>query len=112
MGANDNGFVVVEIQYRLGAFGFLASSKVKARGVPNAGLLDQRLALEWVQQYATKFGGDPSRVTVGGESAGAASALFHAVAYGGGQSDHLFTNVGTYITYMSSPFPTRGTLQQ
>ena len=98
MGANDNAFVAVEIQYRLGAFGFLASRDVKARGAPNAGLLDQRFALEWVQRYAPSFGGDPSRVTVAGESAGAGSALYHATAYDGRQSDHLFTNVGTCMT--------------
>ena len=112
MGANDNAFVAVEIQYRLGAFGFLASRDVKARGAPNAGLLDQRFALEWVQRHAAEFGGDPSRVTVAGESAGAASALYHATAYGGGQSDHLFTNVGSYITYTSSPLRIRGAVQQ
>ena len=99
MSANDNAFVAVEIQYRLGAFGFLASRDVKARGALNAGLLDQRLALEWVQRYAPSFGGDPSRVTVAGESAGAASALYHATAYGGGASDHLLTNVRNLPTY-------------
>lgn len=93
MGANDNSFVVVEMQYRLDAFGYLASPQVKARGRLNASLLDQRFALEWDQEHIAKFGGDASRVTVGGESSGAASAMFQAMAYGGNDSG-LFQNVG------------------
>ena len=53
-------------------------------GVSNAGLLDQRLAFEWVQKYAHHFGGDSRRVTVAGESAGGASIFHHITAYGGG----------------------------
>ncbi|KAF4596823.1 hypothetical protein EYR38_008214 [Pleurotus pulmonarius] len=65
-----HGVVVVVIQYRLGIFGFLAGSKVKANGALNAGLLDQEFALKWVQQHINKFGGDPNQVTIWGESAG------------------------------------------
>lgn len=90
---NDNGFIVVEIQYRLGAFGFLASEDVKSHGKLNAGLLDQRFALQWVQKYISKFGGDPDRVTVGGESSGAGSVMFHTLAYGGEDDELLFSNV-------------------
>ncbi|KAF4808472.1 Liver carboxylesterase B-1 [Colletotrichum siamense] len=75
LNANDNGFVVVSIQYRLGAFGFLSSADVKSRGVANAGLLDQALALAWVQKHACKFGGDRKRITITGESAGAGSGI-------------------------------------
>ncbi|KAL3294914.1 carboxylesterase type B [Colletotrichum asianum] len=71
LNANDNGFVVVSIQYRLGAFGFMSSADVKSRGAVNAGLLDQALALAWVQKHACKFGGDRKRITITGESAGA-----------------------------------------
>lgn len=46
---NNNRFVVVTIQYRLGAFGFLASDELVRKGVANAGLLDQNFALQWVQ---------------------------------------------------------------
>ncbi|PSR81810.1 Alpha/Beta hydrolase protein [Coniella lustricola] len=88
---NDNGFIVVEIQYRLGAFGFLASEDLNAHGQLNAGLLDQRFALEWVNKYISQFGGDPSRVTIGGESYGAGSVMFHLLARGG-QTSGLFNN--------------------
>ena len=94
MNTNFNGFVTVEIQYRLGAFGFLASSEIKANGKLNVGLLDQRFALEWVQKYIAKFGGNPSRVTVGGESSGAGSVMYQSMAYGG-QDSNLFNNVCT-----------------
>jgi carboxylesterase type B len=70
IGANGNGFVGVNIQYRLGAFGFLASDEVKREGVLNAGLLDQLAALRWVQKYIERFGGDKERVTIFGVSAG------------------------------------------
>lgn len=58
---------------QLGAFGFLSSDEVARRGALNAGLLDQQFALEWIQQHIEKFGGDPSRVTISGLSAGAGS---------------------------------------
>lgn len=89
---NDNGFIAVEMQYRLGAFGYLASDDVKTYGQLNAGLLDQRFALEWVQQHISKFGGDPGRVTVGGESSGAGSVMLHSLAHGGRDSG-LFNNL-------------------
>ncbi|ETS87819.1 hypothetical protein PFICI_01647 [Pestalotiopsis fici W106-1] len=92
LNTNDNGFVFVEIQYRLGAFGYLSSPDIKNNGVLNAGLLDQRFALDWVQKYITKFGGDPTRVTIGGESSGAGSVMFHALAYGGNDAK-VFNNI-------------------
>ncbi|KAI0475603.1 alpha/beta-hydrolase [Xylariaceae sp. FL0804] len=76
--ANDNGFLAVSIQYRLGAFGFLASEEVRSDGVVNAGLLDQMFALQWVQTYISAFGGDPTRVTISGESSGGGSVMLLA----------------------------------
>lgn len=52
-----NKLVAVSIQYRLSAFGFLAGTAVHDHGIANAGLLDQHLALQWVQDHIAKFGG-------------------------------------------------------
>lgn len=49
----------------------------------NAGLLDQRAGLEWVQRHISRFGGDPDNVSISGESAGGASMMMQTVAYGG-----------------------------
>lgn len=100
--------VVVTIQYRLGPFGFLAGQETADFGALNAGLLDQvrrrirgcsqnptvlfadhlptraqQFALQWVQQHVSKFGGNPSHVTIWGESAGAGSVLNQVLANGG-----------------------------
>lgn len=63
--------------------GWLAGSTFAEEGLPNAALYDQRLAFEWVQKYIHLFGGDPTRVTVIGESAGAGSIMHQITAYGG-----------------------------
>ncbi|KAF2198193.1 alpha/beta-hydrolase [Delitschia confertaspora ATCC 74209] len=93
MATNNNKFITVVIQYRLGAFGFLPGEDVKENGALNAGLLDMNLALQWVQKYIKKFGGDPSRVTIGGESAGAGAVMYQSMAYGGKQKQNLFNNI-------------------
>jgi len=87
--AGDMDIVVVSINYRVGPYGFLASKEILAGGSVNNGLKDQRLALEWVQNYISKFGGDPSHVTMGGDSAGAQSVTLQLTAYGG-RDDGLF----------------------
>ena len=66
------GVVVVTIAYRLGVFGFFSHPELaQNQAVANFGLWDQLAALRWVQKHIRRFGGDPSRVTVFGESLGA-----------------------------------------
>ncbi len=71
------GIVFVSINYRVGIFGFFAhpalSSESPAHSSGNYGILDQVAALEWVQQNIAAFGGDPSNVTIAGQSAGSMS---------------------------------------
>ena len=71
------GIVVVTLNYRLGVFGFLATEELAAESPDHAagnyGLLDQAAALAWVRHNIVKFGGDPKRITIGGESAGSMS---------------------------------------
>ncbi len=64
--------VVVGVRYRLGILGFLSHRKLTAEqgGSGNYGLMDQMAALRWVQRNIAKFGGDPTNVTIAGESAG------------------------------------------
>ncbi|KUM64196.1 hypothetical protein ACN42_g2899 [Penicillium freii] len=69
--ASRGDVVVVTINYRLGTLGFLALDDGKTNG--NYGLADQTTALEWVRRNIQDFGGDPERVTIFGQSAGAAS---------------------------------------
>ena len=69
--ASRGDVVVVTINYRLGAFGFLYIPGVTA----NAGIEDQILALKWVQENIEKFGGDPENITILGESAGGCSVI-------------------------------------
>ncbi|CAG9839702.1 unnamed protein product [Diabrotica balteata] len=70
----DYDIVIVTINYRLGALGFLTTLDDNIPG--NLGLKDQLLALQWVHENIKAFGGDPKQVTVGGESAGSMSSGF------------------------------------
>jgi para-nitrobenzyl esterase len=79
------GTVVVTINYRLGALGFLAHPALASRpggAAGNYGLMDQQAALRWVQRNIAQFGGDPHNVTIAGQSAGGLSVLAQLVSPG------------------------------
>ncbi|EXK79032.1 hypothetical protein FOQG_16325 [Fusarium oxysporum f. sp. raphani 54005] len=80
--AFNQDFVFVTLNYRLGAFGWLNSAEVLADGDANAALLDQRFALQWVQDNIHLFGGSKDHVTIMGESGGGSSVLRHLIAAG------------------------------
>ncbi|KAG5752919.1 hypothetical protein H9Q70_004480 [Fusarium xylarioides] len=81
--------IAVSMNYRLGAFGFLNSAEAFKTGDSNMGLRDQRLSLHWIHENIAGFGGDPSKVTIWGQSAGAASVGAQILAYNG-RDDKLF----------------------
>jgi len=71
------GLVVVTVAYRLGVFGWLSHPDM---AIENPALYDLALGLEWVHDHIARFGGDPNRITVAGESSGAANALHLALS--------------------------------
>lgn len=81
--------IAVDMNYRLNMYGLLQTQELLAEGSSNAGLLDQRLALQWIQENIAAFGGDPDRVVVWGESAGAQSLAYQMISYDG-RDDGLF----------------------
>ncbi|ELU17243.1 hypothetical protein CAPTEDRAFT_168085 [Capitella teleta] len=99
--------VVVSFNYRLAPFGYLhddQGSELPATG--HLGHLDQRIALQWVQKYIQYFGGDPSRVTLAGQSAGAASVTFHLLSE---ESRGLFSQAVIHSDYtLKSSHPKSG----
>ncbi|GAY17889.1 carboxylesterase/lipase family protein [Mycobacterium sp. shizuoka-1] len=79
--ATQGDIVVVTVNYRLGTLGFLAHPALTSDGdIGNYGLADQQAALRWVRDNIAEFGGDPTKVTIAGESAGAMSVCDHLVA--------------------------------
>src|SRR5690606_23687601 len=105
------GLVVVTINYRLGALGYLAHPQLSEEspdGVSgNYGLLDQVEALRWVQRNVAAFGGDPDRVTIAGESAGALSVMYLMAAP---PARGLFHRAIAQSAYMISTPGLRGTV--
>lgn len=96
--------IVVAASYRLGAFGFLYGSGALPQSDDpsgNFGILDQRAALVWVQAHVAAFGGDPSRVVIWGQSAGAMSIATHLVSPG---SRGLFAAAALDSEPLSLPF--------
>ncbi|KAJ6016647.1 secreted lipase [Penicillium sp. IBT 35674x] len=84
----DMPVIFVAMNYRVGGFGFMPGSEILNDGSANLGLLDQRLALEWIADNIEEFGGDPSKVTIWGESAGAISVFDQMALYDGNITYH------------------------
>jgi para-nitrobenzyl esterase len=82
--ASRGDLVVVTLNYRVGVLGFFAHPAIDGEGHASANyaLMDQQAALKWVAQNIAAFGGDPARVTIGGQSAGGSSALMHLISPG------------------------------
>ena len=96
----EHDVLLVTLNYRLGAFGFLATDDKAAGG--NMALLDQITALKWVKKHIEKFGGDPSQVTIFGEDSGAAMAsilLLSPLAEGNGQSPDFGFYSNTFFLF-------------
>jgi cholinesterase len=75
--AEEQDVILVSINYRLNIFGFPGNPASEF----NLGILDQRMAIEWVRDNIARFGGDPNRIVLCGQSAGAASVDMHSYAY-------------------------------
>jgi para-nitrobenzyl esterase len=120
-----NDIVVVTINYRLGALGFLAQSALAAskantfQNVGDAGdygLMDQQFALQWVKKNIAAFGGSSAKVTIGGQSAGGSSVLLNLVSPGasglfrgaivesGAHQLHNLTTQSAYETTYGNPY--------
>ncbi|HTQ26067.1 MAG TPA: carboxylesterase family protein [Candidatus Binataceae bacterium] len=98
----QGGVIVVTINYRLGLLGFFAHPAIDAEGHLNGnyGLMDQQLALRWVQRNIGAFGGDASRVTIFGESAGGQSVYAHlASPTATGLFQRAIAESGSYIQF-------------
>jgi para-nitrobenzyl esterase len=96
--------VIVTLNYRLSGLGFAALPELaNVTGNGNFGLLDQRLALKWVQSNIERFGGDPSKVSIWGQSAGAQSVCFHLLSPG---SRDLFRGAVSSSGPCILPYPT------
>ncbi|GAA6022626.1 hypothetical protein JCM10207_003928 [Rhodosporidiobolus poonsookiae] len=82
--------MVITLDYRLGYLGFGASDALREAEALNLGLHDQRQALRWVKENIASFGGDPDRILLFGQSAGAISVGVQLMAYGGNITELIY----------------------
>ncbi|TDL26386.1 carotenoid ester lipase precursor [Rickenella mellea] len=99
--ALNQPIIFVSMNYRLAAWGFIGGAEVNKAGLANLGLRDQRLALQWIQKYISAFGGDPTKVTMWGESAGSIAVSLQLLT-NGGNSGGLYR--GAFLE-SGSPYP-------
>ena len=105
--ATTGNEVIVSMNYRLGIFGFLANSTLGAHS-GDYGLQDQQAALRWVQANVSKFGGNPRKVTIFGESAGGSSVCDQiASPTAKGLFKNAISTSGEYNTLLGTREPTR-----
>ena len=91
----DGEFIIVSSNYRLGAYGWMYSEGEDM--TPNAGIWDGLVALNWTKNNIHLFGGDPTRITIIGESAGS-GIIHHLLTAWGGQRQVPFSQVGRHLT--------------
>ena len=108
----NKGYILISIPYRLGVFGFFSHPDIEN---PNIALYDQIMALEWIQEYISFFGGDPSNVTLVGESAGAGGIshliasplskdLFHKAIHQSGGSSFTYPTSSSNVEKLANNF--------
>lgn len=97
--ATENNFIITSMQYRCGAFGYLYLDIEDAPG--NQGMYDQALAIKWIKDNIAAFGGNPDRITLFGESAGAGSIAMHLLSP---VSQHLFDRAILQSGVINSPW--------
>lgn len=100
VGQSQN-FIAVNVAYRLGALGFMAHSSLPSA---NAGLLDQRMGIQWVKQNIAAFGGNPDDITIMGQS-GAGYAVVSQLALYDGDNQGLFQKAIPRSVQRSPMFP-------
>ncbi|XP_055606001.1 esterase FE4-like [Uranotaenia lowii] len=101
----QENMLVVTVNYRLGVLGFLCLPEAGIEG--NAGLKDQRLALQWVHQNIEKFSGDPDNVTLFGASAGAIAVHYHCLSKESKKYFHkaILTSGSAFMDYAHQEAP-------
>ncbi|CAK9290290.1 unnamed protein product [Gordionus sp. m RMFG-2023] len=102
--ASSNDVIVANFNYRVGSLGYLYLGRPEVAG--NAGLFDQRLAMQWIHDNIAEFGGDPHRITLFGESAGASSVDMHMISPGSWRYfERAILESGTSTNYWATVTP-------